>query len=409
MLFALAAILPQSAPAPAFGASAYSVEGKPERVIDFGDGSDGAFADGTSAPGFGGAAPNFTLNTDVQAEFQFSSFTLSAGNTITVTGTAPAVIRVNGATVIDGTIDLSGAAGVNGTNTGAVIAGGAGGPGGGDGGDSGLDFSEGLTAPEDGQAFGNAAGGTAGANAPQGFQGGGGGGCNGPGAGNPTQGGGAAGACTLTRAEIADLFEEDFFGGGGGAGGTANTDNPGTAGDPEPGSGGGGGGAIRIASLGDLSLTGQIIVSGGDGGDLSGLLVALTDAGAAGGGGAGGSIWLQTAGTLTGGAGTVIVAGGAAGTDLDALFSPNYHGGAGSQGVVRIDAKNNSSSIAADLEYGVDQLTDFFLEGGLWCSTARVVAGDDKNGVPPSPTGGLATLFLIFGSALLLRIRYGRA
>src|SRR5690606_10869762 len=71
--------------------------------IDFGSASDGAFFDGPAQAGISVAGNLITFDTNQKAEFHFSSFTLSAGMTLTATGAAPLRIRVLGPTSILGT------------------------------------------------------------------------------------------------------------------------------------------------------------------------------------------------------------------------------------------------------------------------------------------------------------------
>jgi hypothetical protein len=107
--------------------------------------------------------------------------------------------------------------------------------------------------------------------------------------------------------------------------------------------GGAGGGAAQLFAGNRLTVTGEILAQGGDGGDSSFMLSLPysfpeeinfgTPGDGGGGGGSGGAVLLQSMGTFTGGTGAVIVEGGAGG-----LGSAGNPGGAGGSGVVRVDS-----------------------------------------------------------------------
>lgn len=325
---------------------AYTANGT---ALDFGDASDGVFD--FSSTGSGPIQTGITqvdsntlqFNTTDKSEFQFRSFTLGSGKTILITGTNPLVIRVHGATQIDGAIRAEGQAGQDNAASG-VRTGGTSVAGGGAGGNGGYGAAMPGTSATAGTASGaNALGGGIGANVNTSTtQFGGGGGCNGAGAdagNNATtgyEGGGPSGtpnqgACGSTRATVAAAFESVFTGGAGGGGGSAFFG--GINGNVTGAAGGGGGGKIRLVSLGTITLGAGAVISakGGDGGDV---LVAntTTDYGGAGGGGSGGSIWFQTPATITG-TGTVNISGGIGGNDPTTIA----HGGNGSRGIFRAD------------------------------------------------------------------------
>jgi hypothetical protein len=195
--------------------------------------------------------------------------------------------------------------------------------------------------------------------------------------------------CALSQAAIADRFESDFAtttpggaGGGGGATRSLLANNINGAG------GGGGGGALRIASLGNLLLSGTIRARGGAGGNGD---VVATDYGASGGGGAGGSIWIQSAGSVSG-AGILDVSGGTGGQDV----GMGSFGGNGSRGVIRIDASTQAftgtytPAGTADQNYAVFPVTtEFTISAGPACGTF----------------GGPAALFVWIAFFLVYRLR----
>jgi hypothetical protein len=314
---------------------AYFANGEEGRRLEFGSGRDGAFSDGPTQTGITVAGANITVDTSVKSIYEFTSFALTAGHTLTATGSSPLIIRVRGSSTIAGTLRLDGATGTAAT-AGAPGAGGAAGAGGGSGGlggklpPSSVDGAAGLP------TAGNSIGGKGGINdAALSGQREGGGGCNGPGATDGQNFPGSAASCPYTAAIVASGFESAFFlshanqlpgGGGGGGGGTRDL-----AGNNMNGAGGGGGGgAFVLTSTGDLVLSGTISANGGAGG--AGLL-GVGDYGASGGGGSGGSLWFQSAGGISG-AGTIAVSGGVGGQDP----LVGSIGGNGSRGSVRMDA-----------------------------------------------------------------------
>jgi hypothetical protein len=296
--------------------------------LDYGDGSDGAFNDGPTQSGITGGGASFTINTDVKSEFNFTTFNISGGVTVSVTGSQPLVIRVLGDATIAGTLAADGEAGS------AASAGGAGGSGvagGFSGGNGGIQSSSTLA------TFGQPAASTYGDGGDAGpsddavdtnVQGGG-GGCFGTNDAGTGTGGGAtpAGDCSGTTPNAtATAFDTDGFVGGSGGGGGGHSLAP-----FDGAGGGGGGGAIRIVASGGVSATGAVSVNGGAGGSGDTGAAATTCSGA-GGGGSGGSIWVQCHGTA---AGTYNLVGGAGGTEPTCGI---YTGGAGGTGVLRRDS-----------------------------------------------------------------------
>jgi len=317
-------------------------------MISFGDGSNGSFNDGpsNSTAGITVGAGSVIFNTDVQADYSFSSFSLNGPFTLTVTGSQPLVIRSLGAITIAGAVDLNGAPGAA-NSAGAAPLGGAGLAGAFGGGNGGL---PGVPACAQGTAavvglpsaagvprgggIGTCQNGTA-------TEEGGGGGCNGVDAtgtnASPGIVGGVpgtnGGVCTpgVTYALRGLAFETTFSGGAGGGGGGAYNGAPSARG----GGGGAGGGAIRLVALGAVTVTGTVTSSGGLGGrNENGT---APDCGGGGGGGSGGSIWIQSAQTAAG-AGPIVHAGGAGGDpNTNVGCAGISEGGAGSQGALRID------------------------------------------------------------------------
>ncbi len=118
-----------------------------------------------------------------------------------------------------------------------------------------------------------------------------------------------------------------FAGSGGGPGG-AGCENSSTTGQT-PGGGGGGGGAIKIISAGDITITGSINVSGGNGG-------TTTTISGGGGGGSGGIIALQSLSKINLNS-TLLALGGQGGTNSTPGESGN--GGNGAPGYIYLEDK----------------------------------------------------------------------
>jgi hypothetical protein len=336
---------------------------------NFGDGRHGVFFNGASVAGITMSGATIRIDASAQSSYQFTSFTLSAGYTLNVVGNAPLVIRVLGPTTIAGTVVATPTTG-NGNGTAGAgnqitssIPGGTGILGSGAGGNAGATSSGASTTG--GSPSANALGGAGGTNsAVSGSYQAGGGGCNGIGNNAPDTAydaaggfnGSLAGACALTHTQIANTFTESIFvSGAGGGGGGAFT--PGVAANRVGGSGGGGGGgAIRIASLGTMTVTGTISAVGGNGGtnnaDGNGT---ATNCGGGGGGGSGGSIWLQTLGSIVG-AGVVNITGGTGATS--ATCGAGYAGGNGSRGIYRADTVDGTNSIQTSGTVTPSALTD---------------------------------------------------
>ncbi len=202
------------------------------------------------------------------AVFVFDSGSrLASGNTITVTGKNALALLFRGSARLEGTINVSGANGIDAIQNAVTGIGGIGIAGGGRGGNGGP-FSSG----QDGTGPGH---GVVGSNSAS-VSGVG----SGPGAGFGTMGGhGGAGVTfraggTTYGAPLADLL---FAGSGGGGGGGQSNSRLG-------GGGGAGSGAIEIGALTSLEFEGaSILANGGNG----------SDGFAHGGGGSGGGILLH--------------------------------------------------------------------------------------------------------------------
>ncbi|MCB0406488.1 MAG: hypothetical protein KDD51_17025, partial [Bdellovibrionales bacterium] len=210
-----------------------SDDGGEDDSMSIGNGTDGAF-DNSTYSNFDTDAPATPteIKLDSSRTYQFTSFTLDAGYTVTGTSVnTPLTIRVQGDMQVSGTIDLNGQSGtqVSLTNTEtpaggtACCGGGAGGAGG--QGSSASTGSNGTSGDVGAGDLGKGLGGTASSSGVvgQGAGGGGGGGHanyvaltndgeNGAGGAAGGKGGGNAG-------NYDDVYISNFYGGSGGAGG----------------------------------------------------------------------------------------------------------------------------------------------------------------------------------------------
>ncbi len=313
--------------------------GTSSKIINFGGGTDGTFSDGPTQTGISVSGSTVTFLTDTKNDFHFSSFNLSSGITLRVSGSQPLIVRVLGTTTVAGTINLNGSAGTD-NNLGInPPTGGTSSSGGGSGGNGAASTG---TAATTGNASTPSGGGGIGANNSLvgGLDQGGGGGClgnSGVAAEDSQSGqnaGANAGSCATARSTAATNFETTFTGGGGGGGGGAYTG----AGPIAGGAGGGGGGAIRILSQGTVTVSGSILAQGGGGGVNNAINGA--HCGGGGGGGSGGSVWIQSASAVAG-AGSINVTQGAGGAMTGACAGA-YDGGHGSNGIIRVDRSAGS-------------------------------------------------------------------
>ncbi len=266
-----------------------------QSCFNAGNGSDGVY--------------NATSNTTIAGgTYNFTSFSISPGVTVTATGNEPLVILVTGNVNIQGTLSVKGGNGANGIVNITYGGGGIGVAGGSNGGDGSYNNFNWSASASWGYGIGGGGGG-------QDFGGGGGGGygTNGAASGNST--GGQAGA-TYGDAQISVL--QGGSGGGGGSGGFSSGG----------GGGGAGGGAIEISCGGSVTIASGAIINanGGNGGN------AGTHVGG-GGGGSGGSILIKSVQVINNGLITAV--GGTGGTSQS--FLTGRFGGNGGNGRITID------------------------------------------------------------------------
>jgi Secretion system C-terminal sorting domain/SprB repeat len=333
--------------------------------FDFGNGSNGAYS----------ATTNTTL---AGGTYNYTTFNINSGVTVSVTGNQPLIIRCTGAVTINGTLTAAGGNGGNGVTFSTYGLGGVGVAGGGNGGN--------------GVYLGSAAPGVAGSGpggvgtAGGGWSGGGGAGYSAVGASSGNSGGGYGGPI-YGNADISGF--ESGSGGGGGSGGNSCGS----------GGGGAGGGLIFINSAVSITIgaTGVINVNGGNGGSDGGGNCG------GGGGGSGGSIIMQSASMTHNG---ILQASGGAGGASMVPGSPYYGvGGAGAPGRIRLDYNgtlNGSGSVtpAVGAHYAVSVLTtmavstqDVSCNGGSNGSAlATVMNGNSPYTYAWSPSGGNSTL-----------------
>ena len=317
----------------------------PTSPCDFGTGS----AQNNPAP-FNANAFSSTGNLTISSGvYDFSSFTLNAGHTLTISGSQPVVIRVTGTANIQGKILAAGAAGTSvsasSTNTSAPLnaPGGVANNGGGQNGGNGADYNglgggNGISfIPLSGQEGGGAspAPGCGTSNPVFGAGGGGSFGIQGGATVSGNCGGATLASQTYGDAAFSTQYNNtNLLGGSGGAGGAYNV-NIGTV---KGGGGGSGGGAFAlVASTINWGNAALLSVKGGEGGTgrLSGG--SGSHYGCGGGGGSGGSILLlynsintqpivNSNPAITAQSG-IDISGGAGGASL--LGNPGGNGGAG--------------------------------------------------------------------------------
>lgn len=251
-----------------------------------------------------------TADTSIASqEYNFTTFTIDPGVTVSVTGNVPLEVHCTGAATIHGTLTVAGANGADGVTFSNAGLGGIGVAGGGNGGDGVYSTSVGQIPGIAGTNTGGAMGGINWA--------------GGAGAGFSTVGGttgmaGMNGGAMYGTANLTVL--EGGSGGGGGSGGY----NCGSGG------GGAGGGAIALyAASMTISATGTISANGGDGGS--------DGTGNCGGGGAGSGGAIILGAPSINNDGMVIAEGGSGGSSTN-VGSPYYGvGGIGADGRIRID------------------------------------------------------------------------
>jgi hypothetical protein len=274
--------------------------------IPCGTGSNGAFT----------ATANTTL---AGGTYNYTSFNISAGVTVTVTGSQPLIINCSGAVTINGVLDASGGNGTNGITFSAAGTGGIGVAGGQNGGNGTYSTSLGGMLAQDGAGAGGVT--TAG----NGWSGGGGAGYAAAGSASGGSTGGFAGPA------YGDAQLSAVLGGSGGGGGSGGF-------SCGSGGGGAGGGYIRISACNGLTIgaTGAIRANGGNGGsDGAGNC-------GGGGGGSGGSIWLLANSLVNNGQVRAVAGGGGA---SNVPGSPYFGTGAsGALGRIRVDAASTSGT-----------------------------------------------------------------
>lgn len=274
-------------------------------TIDGGSGVDGAFVASSDMNLPGGT-------------YNFTSFTINPGVTVSVTGTSPLMVYSTGAVQIDGTLKADGGNGANGVTFTNGGVGGIGVAGGADGGSGSFSASLGPLDGTDGSGTGGAN------NKGAGWSGGGGGGFAASGA---SSGGiGGIGGSSYGTPDLSGF--PSGSGGGGGSGGY----NCGAGG------GGAGGGFIAIQTPGTIAIGvgGMISCIGGNGGtDGTGNC-------GGGGGGSGGAILLRVSNLINDG--LIRATGGLGGASM-IPGNPYYGTGAdGADGRIRIDYTTLSGS-----------------------------------------------------------------
>ncbi len=332
---------------------------------NFGTGANGAYAPSSSTTLAGGT-------------YNFTTFNIPNGVTITVTGSSPLIIYCTGAVTIDGLLTANGGNGANGVTYVNGGIGGTGVAGGGNGGAGTFASGSGPLNGVSGSGMGSA--GTAGG----GWSGGGGAGYSAVGSssgGVGGFGGPAYGAAAITGNDAGS-------GGGGGSGGY----------DCGAGGGGGGGGYIYISAPSiTISATGGIGARGGNGGSDG------TGNCGGGGGGSGGSVFLSAL-TMTHN-GTITVAGGTGGAS-NVPGNPYYGTGAnGAPGRIRLDyngALNGTGTTVPAVGY--HQTVNTLQTAAVVTQNVSCFGGNDgaalatnMNGTPPytsswSPSGGNSTV-----------------
>ncbi|MFH0893939.1 MAG: T9SS type A sorting domain-containing protein [Bacteroidota bacterium] len=267
------------------------------------------FSGGTGADGAYNATVSGTL---VGGTYNFTTFNISSGVVINVTGTQPLIIHCTGAVTIDGTLSANGGNGSDGVTFSSSGLGGIGVAGGHNGGAGSFSSSSGPLSGVAGSGPGGAA------NQGDAWSGGGGAGyaAYGDSSGNPS---GGFGGVVYGNIMISDLAPGS--GGGGGSGGF----------DCGAGGGGAGGGVIAINSNVSITIgaTGIVSANGGNGGS--------DGTGNCGGGGAGsgGAIWVAAPTMVNNG---LISAAGGTGGASNVPGTPYWGTGAnGSDGRIRLD------------------------------------------------------------------------
>lgn len=264
------------------------------------------WSSGTGVDGGYHATTNTTL---AGGTYNYTSFTIDAGVTVSVTGSQPLIVYCSGAVSISGTLTANGGAGGEGVTYTTGGIGGIGVAGGGNGGDGSFSSPSG---PLNGVSGSNTGGGNMG----MGWSGGG-------GAGYATTGQSSGGAGGTGGSQYGDADLTSFLAGSGGGGGSGGY-------DCGAGGGGAGGGVIVFyATAFELVSGGGVYCNGGNGGSDG------TGNCGGGGGGSGGAILISAASLTNNG---VISAAGGVGGASSVSGTPYYGvGGNGSDGRIRLD------------------------------------------------------------------------
>ena len=276
-------------------------------------GADGAFSPTT----------NTTLALPSSGVFNYTTINIPAGVAVTFTRNAantPVTVLASGNVILAGTINVNGGGGADGAaGTSVAPNGGLGGPGGFDGGDG----ADGIASGTGGAGLGPG-GGPGGIFSTLFLVGFG-------GVGGSFATTGVTTSSSLTPSPTYGVSSlVPLIGGSGGGGGGVSFGYTAAG-------GGGGAGALLIASSGTISLTGSITAIGGKGGNNP---FGPNDTHPGGGGGGSGGAVRLVGTTITGGGGSISVAGGIGG-----LGSGSNYGGAGGLGRVRVEAYTNTATI----------------------------------------------------------------
>jgi hypothetical protein len=291
----------------------------------YGDGSDGAKLISSSE------------NLNPGGEFEYTTFTLDAGQTMSVTAVNdPLIIKATGDVTINGTIDLNAKGGAGGTGGAGATTDGAGTNG--TAGTAGASIVSGIVCPAGALGAGGAGGG-----ANPGAGGGGGASIFTTGGTGSGTGGGAGGTKpdAALLAWLSNISRNVICGGGGGGGG-GGAEFSGSGDGGTGGVGGEGGGAMAMFVGGNLTLGASSVIRCNGVQGTAAANVAGYDGGD-GGSGAGGTVLILVRGTITNGGVTATAAGGAA---QDGAGSGGT-GGAGGNGRVLIYSLTTGTLVSA--------------------------------------------------------------
>jgi len=292
----------------------------------------GTTFDGSNCTYFSGTSYNLPAGT-----YNFSEFKIEDGVTVTLSGSSPLRLNVDGNVKIGvgATLQANGGNGGNGlTNWGGGGGGGGGGAGASNTGNgSSGTASYGTASTASGLGGGGGGIGTFDATYDYGTGGGGGGFGGVGGVGQPrgaTSGGSVVGTYSMG----------DIVGGSGGGGGAMSG-----------GGGGGGGGAIKLISSGTVTIdsTGKITANGGDGGKGWRYSTVSDILSGNGGGGSGGAVYIESASIVNNNTTNGIQANGGSGATVCAYDGAGgcYDGGKGGGGSIELHALTTPSTTGA--------------------------------------------------------------